>query len=86
MVAGGCGERKAPSQPPLKHAGLGIWSEPASLAGAVFPSAHTCAFCLSAVFPPSSLSISCCWKNTRTATPNWHLQASPSSSGPREIR
>lgn len=55
MVAGGRGERRAPSQPPLKHAGLGIWSEPASLAGAVFPSAHTCAFCLSAVFPPISL-------------------------------
>lgn len=52
MVAGGYGERRAPSQPPLKHAGLGIWSEPASLAGAVFPSANTCAFCLSAVFSP----------------------------------
>lgn len=52
MVAGGRGERRAPSQPPLKHAGLGIWSELALLAGPLFPSAHTCAFCLSAVFPP----------------------------------
>lgn len=52
MVAGGRRERRARSQPPLKHAGLGIWSEPALLARAVFPSAHTCAFCLSVVFPP----------------------------------
>lgn len=52
MVAGRRGERRAPSQPPLKHAGLGIWSELALLAGPLFPSAHTCAFCLSAVFPP----------------------------------
>lgn len=51
LAAHGCGWKRAPSVPCLKHAGLGIWSEPAWLTGALFCSAHTCPFCLF-FFPP----------------------------------
>lgn len=52
LAAHGCGWKRVPSVLCLKHAGLGIRSEPAWLTGALFCSAHTCPFCLF-FFPPS---------------------------------